>query len=465
MLLPRILLLGLLPGLLPLVAVELPAPPPVEASADASGWVSLFDGKTLTGWTESGGPYDGDADWTVEDGMIVGREAEGAQGGLLYTEALYSDYEFECDVKVTAPFDSGIFVRMLTGQRGVQFTIDDRPGGEICGIYSNGWLYHETGGNDTWRSGEWCHMRVRCVGDPMHLVGWIDGKRVVDYRIPEGLAKFAREGRIGIQVHGGRDDPDDAAVRFKNLRVRELPSGGSEMFERAKSGLLSLTAVGEANGWVPLFNGVDLTGWVPAGMDEVEVDAGTGEAAGYRVVDGELQALVKGSSGYIRTSRTDYDDFEFRMDFKISKLANSGVFLRSTADGNPSFNGCEIQILDDFNWEKATNSKLKPYQFSGGLYGAAAPSKPALKPIGEWNTYEINCVGTRMNCALNGTILWDVDTTKLKPTQGAPFSERAKRGFIAVQRHGSAGKTDHEVGVAFRNMFLRELTVSGGTKD
>ena len=82
--------------------------PAAAPSPSAGGWVSLFDGKTLDGWTEKGGRYDGDADWTVEDGAIVGREAEGARGGLLYTEGMYADYEFECDVKVTAPFDSGI---------------------------------------------------------------------------------------------------------------------------------------------------------------------------------------------------------------------------------------------------------------------------------------------------------------------------------------------------------------------
>ncbi|MEM6570775.1 MAG: DUF1080 domain-containing protein [Planctomycetota bacterium] len=464
-----------IPALL-LPALLLPSPEPVDppvrvepprstagATAGSAAWRSLFDGATLDGWSETGGPYDGDADWTVEDGAIVGREAEGARGGLLYTNELFGDFEFECDVHVTAPFDSGIFVRMLPKQRGAQFTIDDRPGGEICGIYSNGWLYHQTGGDDAWRSGEWCHVRVRCVGDPMHLVAWIDGRCVVDYRVPDGLDTFVRAGRIGIQVHGGRDDPPDAAVRFKNLRVRELPSGAADVFTRADDGTLSLTAVGEAAGWSPLFNGVDLTGWVPSGMEESAVNAQTGEAAGYRVQDGELQALMKGSSGHIRTARTDYADFEYRMDFRISKLSNSGLYLRSIEGGNPSFNGSEVQILDDFNWESASGSKLKPYQFTGGLYGSQAPAKSALRPIGEWNTYQVNCVGPRMQCALNGTILWDVDTRKLQPEQGPPFSERAARGFIGMQRHGSAGQPESDVGVAFRNVFLRELDVSGGT--
>ncbi|MEM6673963.1 MAG: DUF1080 domain-containing protein [Planctomycetota bacterium] len=432
--------------------------------ADHGGWVSLFDGKSLDGWTEVGGPYDGDADWTIEEGAIVGREADGARGGLLYTEDLYDDFEFECDVRVTAPFDSGIFVRMLPEQRGAQFTIDDRPGGSICGIYSNGWLYRETGGSDVWRSGEWCHVRVRCVGDPMHLVAWIDGRRVVDYRVTEGMGPFARSGRIGIQVHGGMNDPEDAAVRFKNLRVRSLPKGAATEFERSDDGTLRLTAVGDAAGWVPLFNGVDLAGWSVGGGDGTTPDREAAQAAGFRVEGGELQALHEGSAPYIRTTRGDYDDFELRMDFRIASLANSGVFLRSLDGGNPSFNGSEIQILDDFDWEAASGSKLVPYQFTGGLYGAVAPAKSALRPVGSWNMYEIRCVGPRMHCALNGVILWDIDTREVEPKQGPPFAERARRGFIGMQRHGSAGEQSSDVVVAFRNVFLRELDVAGGTK-
>ena len=441
---------------------------PLVLSAHASvapvhyGWVNLFDGKTLSGWSEKGGPYDGDADWTVEGGVIVGREAVGAKGGLLYTDELFGDFEFECDVKVNAPFDSGVFVRMLPKRRGAQFTIDDRPNGEIFGIYSNGWLFHESGGDAAWRSGEWCKVRVRCVGDPMHLSGWIDGKQVVDYQVPTGMdEKFASEGRIGIQVHGGMNDPEDAAVRFKNLRARRLPAASGVFFDERENGMLTLNAVGEASGWTPLFNGVNLDGWLPTG-EAGPLTASEFEAAGYRVKDGAIEALLSGASGAIRTQRIDYRNFVMRMEFRLTELANSGVYLRSLDDGtNASFNGCEVQIIDDFNWEAASGSKLAPYQFTGGLYGAVAPAKSALLPIGEWNTYLITCVGTRMNCALNGTLLWDVDTAELEVAQGPAFAERAAAGFIGMQRHGTAAPSKSEVGAAFRNLFIRELPDMG----
>ncbi|MFT5733890.1 MAG: hypothetical protein ACJA2W_001262 [Planctomycetota bacterium] len=440
----------------------LAAAQPSSPVADSYGWVNLFDGKTLDGWSEKGGPYDGDADWTIEDGVIVGREAEGARGGLLYTDELFGDFEFECDVKINAPFDSGIFVRMLPKKRGAQFTLDDRPGGELFGIYSNGYLFHQSGGDAAWRSGEWCHTRVRCVGHPMHLMGWIDGKLVVDYQVPAGMDEaFTPEGRIGIQVHGGMNDPEDAAVRFKNLRARRLPAAAGDVFTTDSNGLMGLTAAGEARGWQPLFNGVNLDGWLPAGA-QGPLTAEEFEAAGYRAKGGVLEALHHGTAGVIRTERTNFRNFALRMDFQLTKLANSGVYLRSVDDGtNPSFNGAEVQILDDFNWEAASGSKLAPYQFTGGLYGSVAPAKSALRPIGEWNTYLITCVGTRMNCALNGTLLWDVDTATLEPKSGPAFADRAMAGFIGMQRHGSAAESENEVGASFRNIFIRELPEMG----
>ena len=153
----------------------------------------------------------------------------------------------------------------------------------------------------------------------------------------------------------------------------------------------------------------------------------------------------------------DYRDFQLRLDFKTTRRANSGLFLRGARDGsNPAYSGCEIQILDDFHWEEDTNSKLQPYQFTGGLYGAVAPGpKDALRPLGEWNTYQVTYQGSRIVTVLNGKVLYDVDTFELK--QGKPFAERAQTGFIGLQRHGPAGALDGDVYAWFRNLYIREL--------
>lgn len=276
----------------------------------------------------------------------------------------------------------------------------------------------------------------------MHVAFWLNGELLTDYRLPTSAGIFAPTGRIGLQVHGARAEPEYSVVRFKNITVTELDRETGGFWIAAKSGQLKLTAAGQQAGWRSLFNGKDLTGWT-----------GAGDGSGYAVRNGELAFLVKGRSPYLMTDE-DFQDFDLRMDFKIARMANSGLYLRSGRDGgNPSYTGCEIQILDDFNWESVTNSKLAPYQFSGGLYGSVEPKiKDALRPLGEWNTYEVHFHGSRLQTQLNGQILYDVDTTKVpgKP----PFAERVKTGFIGMQRHAPA-QVEGDAYAWFRNVFIR----------
>jgi hypothetical protein len=147
-----------------------------------------------------------------------------------------------------------------------------------------------------------------------------------------------------------------------------------------------------------------------------------------------------------------------RLDFKIARGANTGLFLRADREGgNPAYSGREVQILDDHHWEEDTNSKLKPWQFSGSLYGAVAPAKKdALRPNGEWNTMVVTLNGARMVTVLNGAILYDLDTEKLKPVQGGAFADRASTGFIGLQRH-APGTVDGDAYAWFRNIYLREI--------
>lgn len=192
------------------------------AEPEQSGWVTLFDGATLDGWTPVGGRYDGHASWTVEDGALTGREGPGRAGGLLYTTELYSDFEFECEVRLDWPFDSGIFLRMAPEGKGAQITIDHRPGGEIAAVYSDGYLMHNEGAAEGFRRGEWNHFRVRCTGADFRLEAWLNGERVVDYQLPAGSPGYAPTGRIGVQVHGDSESPVGAKVQFRALRVRPL---------------------------------------------------------------------------------------------------------------------------------------------------------------------------------------------------------------------------------------------------
>lgn len=176
---------------------------------------------------------------------------------------------------------------------------------------------------------------------------------------------------------------------------------------------------------------------------------------GYSVEDGVLHIPASPPSGTLQT-RADYSDFQLRLDFKLARMANGGLFLRAARDGsNPSYSGCEIQLLDDHNWEAVTDSTLRDWQFTASLYGAVAPgTKELLAPIGQWNSLEVLYQGSRLAVALNGVLLYDVDTLALDVDP--PFSGRAPGGFIGLQRYASSDVTE-ETAVWVRNMLVREF--------
>jgi hypothetical protein len=155
----------------------------------------------------------------------------------------------------------------------------------------------------------------------------------------------------------------------------------------------------------------------------------------------------------------DYRDFELRMDFKIGEMANSGVFLRGDREGgDPAYSGCEVQILDDFDWEAVTGSRLREWQFTGSLYASVPPAQRALKPLGGWNTYHITYVGSRLKVELNGVTLYDVDTFEVPVAyEDQPaFRDRVAAGFIGLQRHAPR-QAAGEAWAWFKNIFIREL--------
>jgi len=406
--------------------------PGVDLMLEDARFASLFDSRSLDGWTTVGGRYDGEAIWSVERGAIVGRTGPNGEGGLLYTDRTYTSYVLEMEVDVEEPFDSGIFVHMLPRAqgdlKGAQVTLDNRPDGEIAAIYADGYLEHHPEVKERYRQGEWNHFEVRVTGFDYRVEVWMNGDLVCDYQLPPGSEGFASHGRIGVQVHGG--NPGEKRARFRNLRIRELPVfAGAEL-------------AGDA-GWTPLFNGKDLTGWERHGAQE-----------GYRVEDGVL-AFPPSGDGHLATTE-DFTDFALRFDFKIARMANSGLFLRAARDGsNPAFSGAEIQILDDFNWEAETGSKLKDWQLTGSLYGAVPAGEKTLHPIGEWNTYEVLYRGSRLAVALNGRLLYDVDTHALEPESGAPFAERARAGFLGLQAH--SGGVDGDASLWFRDVLVKRL--------
>jgi hypothetical protein len=422
-----------------------PLPPKDDSYHPPSkgGSISLFDGKTLRGWTTRGGRYDGKARWTVEEGCIVGQVGPKGEGGLLYTQRPYANFVLFLEVKIDFPFDSGVFLGMeprTKGRRGWQVTLDHRPKGEIGGIYSDGWLQHNPKGWAFFKKNEWNRIIVRFQGSPPRIETWVGENKISDYqhKVLKGFAPF---GKIGIQVHGAKKSWWRNKVRFRNLRILEIPSYNPKLFKWSNKGELSPTPEATALGWFSMLK--NPKDWRCEGS----------HGSPFHLKKGLLTLLAEGAGSTLWTQEA-FKDFEMRMDFKLSPSANSGIFLHGSRHGqNPIARAYEIQILDENTWEKDHKAKLKPWQHCGSLYGLAPPLESALLPAGAWNTYKLSLMGSLLKLRLNGRTIQNLD---LKTLPKSFFAKKAKKGFLGLQIHGG-GRVKKGPYLWIRNFYLRKI--------
>jgi hypothetical protein len=154
-------------------------------------WISLFNGKDLTGWV-----IHGKAQWSVQNGVLVG---EGGMGHI-YSEATCSDFEAKGTFRVSAEGNSGFYFRANPPADNP----DAFPRGyeaQICNSQDayTGWLWKP--GKPTGKAtelltkdGEWFNYRIKAVGD--HIQFWINDKLVMTYDDAE-----YRTGHFAIQGH------------------------------------------------------------------------------------------------------------------------------------------------------------------------------------------------------------------------------------------------------------------------
>ena len=162
-------------------------------------------------------------------------------------------------------------------------------------------------------------------------------------------------------------------------------------------------------------------------------------------VEDSLLYTTGNGSGWLATER-EYGDFRLELDFRLPPGGNSGVFLRAPREGDPAYQGMEIQVLDD---RASQYANLKPWQYCGSLYAVQPPAQRVSKPAGEWQHYEITCQGPEVRVKLNDELIIDVDLIDhMEKTAKNPGLQRRK-GFIGLQNHGDR--------VEYRNIRITEL--------
>jgi hypothetical protein len=208
-----------------------------KASADDGAWKTLFDGKSLAGWTQKGGK----AKYRVENGEIVGASVPLTGNSFLCTDKEYGDFILELEFKVDSKLNSGVQIRSqcfdkptdveAAGKKkvipagrvhGYQVEIDPSDRAWTAGIYDEarrGWL-NDLKGNEAARKafkrGEWNKLRVECRGDSIKT--WLNGVPAADLK-----DSMTPKGFIALQVHGVKANAKPMEVRWRDVRIQEIP--------------------------------------------------------------------------------------------------------------------------------------------------------------------------------------------------------------------------------------------------
>ncbi|MGH7131439.1 MAG: 3-keto-disaccharide hydrolase [Phycisphaerales bacterium] len=367
-----------------------PTPPAVTPVDAAAGW-KLYSGpdaaKQWRGFKQAGFP---DKGWTAANGTLS--HAAGAGGGDIITADQFDDFEIACQFKLAPKANSGIIFRVAekhdaTWQTGPEFQVfaDTTGGAKPTDSHSAGALYglYPPGPGKVLRpAGQLNDARIWLRNGV--LQHWLNGVKLVDVVIfdasgkptPEWLAKIAAskfkeyegfglqpKGHIALQDHGDE-------VLYSDIKIRDLgaPMPGEKV----------------------LFNGKDLTGWMPVVPDLIAKQQDPAQV--WEVKDGIL--ICKGNPvGYIRTT-DKYTNFVLKLQWRFNpvtkRAGNSGVLLRMVGDEKVWPKSVEAQLQSGSAGDFWNIDNVKMKTDAARTNGRnTKKTHGAERPVGEWNEYEI----------------------------------------------------------------------------
>jgi hypothetical protein len=340
------------------------------------GWISLFDGKSLFGWTVPEG-----TNWRVEDEAIVADE--GAQS-LLLTPYELDDFELRCKFHLSKGGNSGLFLRTAANAKDPS---KDTYELNICDSHPS----HKTGSlvgrfvaeNVPACEEAWHEFRVVCEGPRIQV--WLDEKQIVDFT--DMSENIRLSGFFGLQKNQGR-------AAYKDVYVRPLK-------------------------FRPLLRKEDTLGWevVPGSKSRFELRDGL-----MHVADGP---------GFLQTTET-FADFALKVDVRINGDGlNSGVFFRALpgTEEAPS-HGYEMQL---HNGTK-NGDRTQPADSGTGAIFRRVPARYVVANDKEFFTAVLIAQKDRFASWVNGyqVVNWqDTRADNENPREGRKLGA----GHLSLQGH------------------------------
>jgi hypothetical protein len=431
--------------------------------AQKEKWVNLFNGKDLKGWKQLGGT----AKYSIENGEIVGYTVANTPNSFLVTEKEYGDFILELDLKVAEGMNSGVQFRSLSKPdyrngtvHGYQMEVDPSDRAWSGGIYDESrreWLYIpniNTEGKKAFKNNDWNKYRIEAIGNTLRtFINGVPTAHLIDDMTVSGF--------IALQVHSiyGRMK-EGMQIRWRNVRIQTENLKPSPLDNCPVVNLIlnNVSEQEKTQGFRPLFNGKDFTGWRGVHSDKMPEKH-------WSVMDGVINVSPSDGSetGNDIVTNEQFGAFELVFEFKLTEGANSGLkyFVNEAFDsGGKSGIGLEYQVLDD---ERHPDAKMGAVgnRTLASLYDLI-PSykleKRFQRKIGDWNqgrlvVYPNNVVqhwlnGFKVIEYERKSNIFDALVARSKYEKYKGFGAGDK-GNILLQDHGN--------NVSFRNLKIREL--------
>jgi hypothetical protein len=434
-------------------------------SDSSQQWVSIFNGKDLTGW-------DGDPRlWSVKDGVIRGQTTieNPARGNtfLIWRDGRLKDFELKIKFRIQSG-NSGIQYRSKEIDKwvvsGYQAEVENNPG-------KVGFLYHEAGrgwlvnvgdlmvidskgekevvGNVSdvnelikagyYKDKDWNEYHIIAQGNHLkhYLNGYqtmelIDNDRVTNPDDPKDRNGAAREGILALQIHTG----PPMSVEFKDISVKNLDEkyGDAQLVFNGRNldEWTTKADSGQADKWV-----VGKAKVSPADPKMLVAGEGRGEMINLTPEHGASRDIY---------SKEKFGDCRIELQVMVPQGSNSGIYVMGEY---------EIQVLDSWGRQKMGGGDM------GAVYGASPPRVNASKKPGQWQQYVIDFRAPKFDSSgrktdkamllkveLNGQVLHE-NLVMENQTPGGVAGTEAPAGPLMFQgNHGP---------VAYRNIVVKPL--------
>lgn len=369
------------------------------------GWILLFDGETLFGWTAQGGGR-----WQASNGALVAT----ADSGYLRSNSPFTDFELKFDYRSgSSDGDCSVILRAASDgdprDTGYQLQIGDAksqwPTGSIVDHFKADAVHPSLG--------QWHTVNATLSGERISVR--LDGRQLVD-----GKNSRARGGFVDLGCSKA------GKVQFRNLLLRPT-------------------------GMAALFNGSDLSNWKAVGPPPPKkgglfkkiTGGGKTKEAEWSVANGVIHAQA--GTGQLETTAM-YDDFLFQAAIRVnSKDKNShppsAIFFRG--DPGQIFTGYAMTVKNEFNSARALPNS------TGAIQGLVSPRKSSAAD-NQFVTATIAARGRHIQVWIDGYPVSDFQDTRAEGTSPQKDA-RTTAGTISLQ------SADEKSNLDFRRLFVAQL--------